>query len=106
MQNTFDTVASNAILGIIQSLTPAEKESLIVEVDNLQKIVYTRGYMIGLKMKTLRKERGMTLKKLEAVSGISFVTLITIEKEKNKNPTLKTLKAIAEALDVPVYYFL
>ncbi|CAB3287877.1 putative HTH cro/C1-type domain-containing protein [Methanocaldococcus lauensis] len=55
---------------------------------------------VGRRISRLRKERGITLSGLAKVAGISKSTLSTIESG-DANPTISTLWAIADALNVP-----
>jgi len=55
---------------------------------------------VGRKISRLRKERGITLSKLAELAGISKSTLSAIESGVT-NPTISTLWAIADALNVP-----
>ena len=55
---------------------------------------------IGRKIAMLRKKRGISLSKLAEIAGISKSTLSAIEYGKI-NPTISTLWAIANALNVP-----
>ena len=48
-----------------------------------------------------RTKRGLTLKQLEAVTGISKTTLNTIENGLT-SPTLRQLEAIAKALNMKI----
>lgn len=48
-----------------------------------------------------RTKKNLTLKQLEAMSGVSKTTLNYIENGKT-SPTLDQLEAIAKALDVPM----
>jgi len=57
-------------------------------------------FILGLKLKKLRHERGSTLKNLSDQAGISVSYLSEIEKGK-KYPKPERLLALAEALDVP-----
>ncbi|HKF41549.1 MAG TPA: helix-turn-helix domain-containing protein [Thermoanaerobaculia bacterium] len=57
-------------------------------------------YILGLKLKTLRKERGRPLKAIAARSGLSVSYLSEIEKGK-KYPKPGKLIELARALDVP-----
>lgn len=55
--------------------------------------------------KTLRKfreEKELSQEKLARLADVANNTIIKIEAGKNKNPTLDTLKKIANALDVSV----
>ena len=55
---------------------------------------------IGKKICKLRKEKGFSLSKLAEIAGISKSTLSAIESGES-NPTISTLWAIANALNVP-----
>ena len=57
-------------------------------------------FILGLKLKKLRQERGSTLKMLSDRAGISVSYLSEIEKGK-KYPKPERLLALADALDVP-----
>ncbi len=56
--------------------------------------------IIGEKISKLRKEKGISLSKLAELAKISKSTLSSIESG-NANPTISTLWAIADALNVP-----
>ena len=56
---------------------------------------------IGLKIRTLRKERNLSLQELADKIEIEYNNLIRIEKGRT-NPTLGTLHKIAQALDVKI----
>jgi len=51
-------------------------------------------------LKQLRKKKNWTQEKLAQESGISFHTLIKIERGDIKSPRLETLLKIAKALDI------
>ena len=53
-------------------------------------------------LKQLRKKKGWTQEKLAQQSGISFHTLIKIERGDIKSPRLETLLKIAKALDLSI----
>jgi len=53
-------------------------------------------------LRKLREQKGLTQEKLARLADVSNNTVIKIEVGKNKNPTLDTLKKIAQALDVSV----
>jgi len=53
-------------------------------------------------LRKLREQKGLTQEKLARLADLSNNTVIKIEAGKNKNPTLDTLKKIAQALDVSV----
>lgn len=56
---------------------------------------------LGHRISVLRKKRGITLERLAYEMSISKGNLSDIESGK-KNPTYKTLKAIAEGLEISV----
>lgn len=53
-------------------------------------------------LKQLRKKKGWTQEKLAQQSGISFHTLIKIERGDIKSPRLETLLKIAKALNLSI----
>ena len=53
---------------------------------------------IGMKIKSLRKEKGFTQQQLADISGISRVTLGKFERAQLGSITLKTLDIILDAL--------
>ncbi len=55
---------------------------------------------IGGKIQKLRKEMGLTQEELAKKADLSYTTLIKIESDQVKNPTIKTIRKIAEALEV------
>ena len=55
---------------------------------------------VGRRISRLRRERGITLSGLAEIAGISKSTLFAIESGES-NPTISTLWAIADALNVP-----
>lgn len=58
-------------------------------------------FKIGLRIKELRMERGISQNQLAKKAGISQAGLSAIEST-TKNPSMQTLQLIANALDVPV----
>lgn len=57
---------------------------------------------IGSIIQMYRKKIGLTQEELALKSGILYTTLIKIEGGQVKNPTIKTVKKIAGALEVKV----
>lgn len=53
---------------------------------------------LGIKIKSLRKEKGLTQQQLADVSGISRVTLGKLERQQLGSITLKTLDIILDSL--------
>jgi transcriptional regulator with XRE-family HTH domain len=57
---------------------------------------------IGSTLKQHRLNRAMSIRELSSISGIASSTISQIETGKN-SPNLLTLKAICDALDIPVF---
>lgn len=51
-------------------------------------------------IKKMREERGLSQEKLARLADVSNNTIVNIEAGKNPNPTVSTLKKIAEALNI------
>ena len=56
--------------------------------------------MLAENIKTFRKQRGLSQEQLARKAGVTYSTLIKLESGSNKNPTVKTLQQIAQALGV------
>ena len=54
------------------------------------------------KIKKLREKLGISQEKLARLADVSNNTIINIEADKRQNPTVDTLKKIANALKVPI----
>ena len=59
---------------------------------------------IGKKVQKLRLQSGISVRKLSSIAGITPSMLSQIENEQ-VNPSINTLRAIASALNAPLYYF-
>lgn len=57
---------------------------------------------IAKTVKRLREKAGLSQEKLARLADVSNNTLINIEAGKQDNPTIKTLKKIAKALNAPI----
>lgn len=57
---------------------------------------------IGMKIKYLRKDKGLTQQQLATISGISRVTLGKLERSQLGSITLRTLDIILDALGYEV----
>lgn len=57
-------------------------------------------------VKKLRKQRKLSQEKLARLANVSNNTIVNIEAGKQKNPTIKTLKKISDALGVAIEEFL
>jgi len=53
-------------------------------------------------IKKLREAKGLSQEKLARLADVANNTLIKMETGENKNPTLETLKKVAQALEVSV----
>ncbi len=58
--------------------------------------------MLSQNIKKLRKKHKLSQEELAKKAGITYSTLIKIESGANDNPTIKTLKRIADALNVTI----
>jgi transcriptional regulator with XRE-family HTH domain len=60
---------------------------------------------VGARIKSVRREKGLTLKAVESLSGVSATHLSEIERGET-SPTLGSLARIARALSKPAAFFL
>ncbi|GAH17246.1 unnamed protein product [marine sediment metagenome] len=60
------------------------------------------GNKIGINLKKFRKQKNYSLEKVSKLSGLSLNTVVKIESNINKNPTIETLNKIAKALEIGV----
>lgn len=60
----------------------------------------SRENILASNIKRYRKKLNISQDKLSKLSNVTYNTIIKIESGKNKNPTMKTLIKIAEALEV------
>ena len=58
------------------------------------------------KLRKLREDNGLSQEKLARLADVALNTIVKIETGRNQNPTLDTLKKIANALDVKVDDFI
>ena len=58
--------------------------------------------MLAENVKRFRKEKGLSQDKLSKLAGVTLTTLVKMETGANDNPKIKTLKKIADALEVTV----
>ncbi len=56
--------------------------------------------MLSGNIKRYRKKKGLSQDKLAKLADVTHTTLIKIESGANDNPTIKTLRKIADALGV------
>ena len=57
---------------------------------------------IDKNLRTFREEKGFSQEKLARLADVANNTIIKIEAGKNQNPTLDTLRKIANALNISV----
>jgi XRE family transcriptional regulator of biofilm formation len=57
---------------------------------------------IGQKIKKWRTERGLTQEGLARKADISYTTFVKIETDVVKNPSVETVKKIAQALEITI----
>ena len=58
--------------------------------------------MLSENIKKLRKKKGLSQDKLAKLADVTHTTLVKLESGVNANPTIKTLKKIAGALEVSI----
>ena len=58
--------------------------------------------MLAENVRKFRKEKGLSQDKLSKLAGVTLTTLVKMETGANDNPKIKTLKKIADALEVTV----
>jgi len=56
--------------------------------------------MLSDNIKKFRKKKGMSQDKLAKLADVTHTTLVKLESGANDNPTVKTLKKIADALEI------
>lgn len=61
--------------------------------------------LLGKRIKSLRKEKGLTQEELGKLINVTKVSICCYEKE-TRVPTLETLLALAEVFNVDINYFL
>ncbi|GFN22259.1 MAG: cupin domain-containing protein [Thermoanaerobacteraceae bacterium] len=61
--------------------------------------------MLGKKIRQIRRDRGMSLKDVAEKTGLTSSFLSQVERDL-ADPSITSLRKIAEALEVPIFYFL
>ncbi len=56
--------------------------------------------MLSGNIKKIRKKKGLSQDKLAKLADVTLTTLVKLESGTNDNPTIKTLKRIADVLEV------
>lgn len=109
---TMEEVKKNsqeALEGILESLFDREckiplpkkhqgKEWVPIQVDD--------SISIPIVLRQLRLAHGLTLKQMASELGIAYQTYQVLETIKESNPTIKTLRKVANVFEVPVYELL
>jgi transcriptional regulator with XRE-family HTH domain len=62
----------------------------------------SRNLILSKYIKSIRRKKAMSQDKLCKLADVTHTTLAKIESGVNKNPTIKTLQKIANALDVRI----
>ena len=57
---------------------------------------------LGDKIRLLRTEKKVSIRKLSDLTGLSKSTLSDIENNKSKKPTVDTIERVARALEIPI----
>ncbi len=59
-------------------------------------------FVLAENIKKLREKKGLSQDRLAKLADVANNTIIKIEQGENRNPTLETLKKIANALNVSI----
>jgi len=62
----------------------------------------TQENVLAKNLRTLREQKGLSQDRLAKLANVANNTIIKIEQGENRNPTLETLKKIANALEVSI----
>jgi len=62
----------------------------------------TQENVLAKNLRTLREQKGLSQDRLAKFANVANNTIIKIEQGENRNPTLETLKKIANALEVSI----
>lgn len=58
--------------------------------------------MLGGNLKRIRLEKGLSIRELQRMSGVSHTIIMNIESGKSKNPTIISIMKLAKTLDVTI----
>lgn len=61
-----------------------------------------KGLLIAQNIRTIRKKQGLSQDKLSKLAEVAYNTIVKIESDENSNPTIETLRRIAEALNIRI----
>jgi transcriptional regulator with XRE-family HTH domain len=79
--------------------------SLVMQnTGSVQKTFCTNESHVGLRLRTFRKQQGLSIRALADKCGISVNTLSLIENDKT-SPNVSTLKLLADGLELPIMVF-
>lgn len=56
--------------------------------------------MLSENLRRIRKERGLSQDRLAKLADVTLTTVVKIESGANDNPTVKTLRSLAAALNI------
>jgi transcriptional regulator with XRE-family HTH domain len=85
---------------------PLRSQGTLLEMtDNLEKSMPSENASIGLKIRKRRVDFGLSLRDLAAKTNLTASFISQIERG-TTNPSLNSLRKIAESLEVPLLYFL
>jgi len=59
-------------------------------------------FKIGKNIRRIRQEKGISQDRLSKQADLALNTIVNIESGENPNPTIETLKKIADALEVSI----
>ena len=71
-------------------------------MQNMDRQKLTKSSSLGKRIKEIRKQKGFTQEQLAIKASVAYTTLTKVENEAIKNPSFKTVVAIAKGLDVDV----
>ena len=58
--------------------------------------------MLGGNLKRIRLKKGLSIRELQRMSGVSHTIIMNIESGKSKNPTIIPIMKLAETLKVTI----
>lgn len=58
--------------------------------------------MLRENLKRIRTEKGLSIRELQRMSGVSHTIIMNIESGKSKNPTIIPIMKLSRALDVTI----
>lgn len=62
----------------------------------------SKAKQLGKKVRDARQAKGLSLRALEAESGVNYSTISYLEKGEIESPSIKILKALSQTLEIPV----